>query len=156
MEVLDLKLRVPNYPTLDQATKESILAGEEFSPLPHSVQLRLLGQLAHGNWLVTQVQDSAVLITEDWVVSIHGKKLVHTVSAMAVLLNSIGRQLNTPVEVDLLTLQNGHDEPLHLLLERQSRKDRVIGAVKWGGVTIIVSALVGALVQWALFGGLLQ
>ena len=154
MEVLDLKLRVPNYPTLDQSTKESILAGEEFSPLPHSVQLRLLGQLAHGNWLATQVQDSAVLITEDWVVSIHGKKLVHTVSAMAVPLNSIGRQLNAPVEVDLLTLQSGHDEPLHLLLERQSRKDRVIGAVKWGA-TIIASALVGALVQWALFGGLL-
>ncbi len=155
MEVLDLKLRVPNHPTLDQATKESILTGEEFSPLPHSVQLRLLSQLANGSWLATQVQDSAVLITEDWVVSIRGKKLVHTVSAMAVLLNSIGRRLNAPVEVDLLTLQNKQDESLHLLLELQSRKDRVIGAVKWGA-TITVSALVGALVQWALFGGLVQ
>ena len=154
MEVLDLKLTVLNHPTLDQSTKESLLAGEEFSPLPHSAQLRLLGQLAHGNWMASQVQNSAVLITEDWVVSIHGKKLVHTVSAMVVLLNSIGRQLNAPVEVDLLTLQNGHDEPFHRLLERQSRKDRVIGAMKWGA-TIIISALVGALVQWALFGGLL-
>ena len=152
MEVLDLKIRVPGHPTLDPSTKKSLMAGEAFSPLPHSLQMRLIGHIASGNWLTAQVQDSAVLVAEDWVVSIHGKKLSHIVSAMAVLLNSIGRELNAPVAVDLLTLQNGNGEPLHISLRRQFRRDRIVGAIKWGA-TIIVSALVGAFVQWLFFGG---
>ena len=73
---------------------------------------------------------------------------------MSVLLNSIGQELDAPVAVDLLTHQNGNDEPLHRVLEHQSKRDRAIGAIKWGS-TIIVSAVVGALFQWLLFGGLL-
>ena len=154
MEVLDLKIRVPDHPMLDQSTRESLAAGDALRPLPHSLQMRLLGQVAAGNWLTAQVQDSAVFIAEDWVVSIHGKKLIHCVSAMSVLLNSIGQELDAPVAVDLLTHQNGNDEPLHRVLEHQSKRDRAIGAIKWGS-TIIVSAVVGALFQWLLFGGLL-
>ena len=130
------------------------MAGEVFRPLPHGLQSRLRGQPVPAGWIAAQVQDSAVFIADDWVVSIHGKKLIHCVSTMSVLLNSIGRNLSVPVEFDLLTLQNGNDEPLHRLLERQSRRDRAIGAAKWGA-TIIVSAVVGAVVQWLFSGGLL-
>ena len=122
--------------------------------MPHSLQMRLLGQVAPWNWLTAQVQDSAVFIAEDWLVSIHGKKLIDCVSAMSVLLNSIGQELDAPVAVDLLIHQGGDDEPLHRVLERQAKRDRVIGAIKWGA-TILVSAVVGALFQWLLFGGLL-
>ena len=139
---------------LDQSTRESLTAGEALRPLSHSLQMRLLGQVAAGNWLTAQVQDSAVFIAEDWVVSIHGKKLIHCVSAMSVLLNSIGQELDAPVAVDLLTHQNGNDQPLHRVLEHQSKRDRFIVAIKWGS-TIIVSAVVGALFQWLFFGGLL-
>ena len=154
MEVLDLRIRVPDHPTLDQSTREALMAGEAFRPLTHSLQRRLLGQVAPGNWLTAQVQNSAVFIAEDWVVSIHGKKLIHGVSAMSVLLNSLGQELETPVSVDLLTHQNGNDEPLYRVLERQSKRGRIIGAIKWGA-TIMGSAVVGALLQWLLFGGLL-
>ena len=73
---------------------------------------------------------------------------------MSVLLNSLGQELETPVSVDLLTHQNGNDEPLYRVLERQSKRGRIIGAIKWGA-TIMGSAVVGALLQWLLFGGLL-
>ena len=152
MEILDLKIRVRNHPTLDPSIRESLMEAEAFSPLPHSLQMRLLGHIAPGNWLTAQVQDSAVLVAEDWVVSIHGKKLSHNVSAMAVILNSIGRELNAPVSVDFPTLQSGDGEPLHVALKRQLQKDRIIGAMRWG-ITIIVSALAGAFVQWLIFGG---
>ena len=128
------------------------MAGEAFSPLPHSLQRRLWGHVASGTWLTAQVQDSAVLVAEDWVVSIHGKKLSHNVSAMAVLLNSIGQELNAPVSVDFPTLQNGNGESLHISLRRQFRRDRIVGTIRWGA-TIVVSALVGAFVQWLFFGG---
>ena len=111
---------MPGHPTLDPSTKESLMAGEAFSPLPHSLQRRLWGQVVSETWLTAQVQDSAILVAEDWVVSIHGKKLSHNVSAMAVLLNSKGQELNTPVSVDFPTLQNGNGESLHTALRRQS------------------------------------
>ena len=152
MEILDVTVKVPGHPKLDPSTRESLMAGEEFSPLPHSLQMRLFGHMPSGNWLTAQVQGSAVLVAEDWVVSIHGKKLSHNVSAMAVVLNSIGQELNAPVSVNFPTLQSGNGEPLHISLRRQFKRDRLVGAIKWGA-TIIASALVGALVHWLLFGG---
>ena len=154
MEILDLRIRVLNHPTLDEVTRESLMAGEAFRPLAHSLQMQLLGQVASGNWLTAQVQESAVLITEDWVVSIHGKKLIHSVYAMSVLLNSISRELNAPVSVDLLAPEPRNDEPLHRVLERQPKTARIIGAIKCGA-TILLSAIAGAVIQWLFFGGVL-
>lgn len=153
MEALELKIRVTGHPTLDQSIRESLMAGEAFRPLSHSLQRQLLGQVASGNWLTAQVQDTAVLITEDWVVSIHGKKLINSVSTMTVLLNSIGQESGAPVTVVLIN-QNVSDEPLHRALERESRKHRIVGAIKWG-LTIIVSAVAGVLIQRLFLGGLL-
>ena len=128
------------------------MEGEAFNPLPHSLQMQLFGNMPSGNWLTAEVQGSAVLVAEDWVISIHGKKLSHNVSAMAVVLNSIGQELNTPVSVNFPTLQSGNGDPLHISLKQQLRKDRLVGTIKWGA-TIIASALAGALVHWLLFGG---
>ena len=152
MEILDLRIEVLGHPRLNLYTKEHLMAEEAFSPLPHSLQMQLFGHIASGNWLTAQVQDSAVLVAEDWTVSIHGKKLSQNVSAMAVLLNSISQGLNAPVSIDFPTLQSGSGEPLHTSLRRQSQKDRTIGIIRWGA-TIIVSALVGAFVQWLFYGG---
>lgn len=128
------------------------MAGEAFSPLPHSWQRRIWGHVVSGTWLTAQVQDSAVFVAEDWVVSIHGKKLSHNLAAMAVLLNSIGQELNAPVSVDFPTLQDGSGESLHNSLRRQFQRDRIVGTIRWGA-TIVVSALVGALIKWLFFGG---
>ena len=152
MEILDLTIRVPGHPKLVPSTKESLMAGESFSPLPHSLQIQLLGQITPGNWLTAEVQDAAVLVAEDWVVSIHGKDLSTNVAVMAVLISAISQGLHAPVSVDLLTLQSGNGESLHDSLRRQFQRDRSIGTIKWGA-TIIASALVGALVQWLFFGG---
>ena len=128
------------------------MAGEAFNPLPHSLQMQLWGHLAPEDWLTAQVQDSAVLVAEDWVVSIHGKNLSQNVSAMAVLVNTIGQELDAPVSVDFPILQNENGEPLHISLKRQSQRGRIFGPMRWGAA-IIVSALVGAVVQWVFFGG---
>ena len=152
MEVLDLTIAVPGYPRLDPATRESLMAGEAFSPLPHSLQMQLFGHMGSVNWLTAQVQSSAVLVAEDWVVSIHGKKLSHNVSALAVVLNSIGQELNAPVSITFPTLQNGDGEALHVSLRRQFRRDRIAGGIKWV-MTIVLSALAGGFIRWLFFGG---
>ena len=154
MEILELQLRVSGHPSLDQHTKEDIMNEEAFEPLPHSSQVRLLGQVAPESWLAAQVQNSAVFVGENWVVSIYGRNLIRCVSAMFALLNSIGQKLKAPVEVGLLPSRNGNSMPLHTLLDRQDRRRRIVGVVKWG-TTILISGLVGALIQLLFLGGLL-
>ena len=131
------------------------MAGEALKPLTHTSIARLSGQVVPGaNWLTFQIQESAVFIAGDWVVSIHGEKLIHCVSAMCVLINSINQLLQVSVSIGLLTPLNKNENPLHRLLERESKKARARSAIKWG-FTIVASALAGALLQW-LFGGGLQ
>lgn len=127
------------------------MAGEAFSPLPHSVQRRLWGQVVPGAWLTAQVQDSAVFVAEDWVVSIHGKKLSHNLAAMAVLLNSVGQELNEPISVDFPTLQKGSGESFYTSLKRQSQRDRIVRIIVWV-FTIVASALAGVFIQRLFFG----
>lgn len=149
MEVLDLRIRVSGHQTLDHAIRESLLAGEAFKPLTHSVQMRMFAQVLPSNLMTVQIQDSAVLIAEDWVVSIHGKKLIDCVSAMSVLINSISQRLNTPVEVDLLTHENGKGESLHKILDRQAQRERFFRVVIYLA-TIALSASAGVALQWLI------
>ncbi len=128
------------------------MAVEVFRPLPHTVIARLLAQVVPGtNWLPAQIQGAAVFVADDWVVSIHGEKLIDCVSAMCILINSINRELDSSVSIDLLTPLGKNDNPLYRLLESELRRARAVALIKWG-LTIIVIALAGALLQW-LFGG---
>ena len=152
MEILEVQLMVPGSPTLNQSTREALMAIEVFRPLPHSLIARLLARVVPGpNWLAVQVQNAAIFVADDWVVSIHGERLIDCVSAMFVLINSISREMDSSVEIQLLSPLNKNDNPLYRPLEREAKRDRTVAAVKWG-LTIIVSALAGALLQW-LFGG---
>ena len=99
--------------------------------------------------MAAQIQDSAVIITKDWVVSIHGRKLIDCVSAMSVLINSISQEFNAPVEVNLLTHENGNGDPLYLILERQAKRERILRVVLYVA-TIILSAVAGAALQGLL------
>ena len=128
------------------------MAVEVFRPLPHTVIARLLAHVVPGaNWLTGQIQGTAVFVADDWVVSIHGEKLIDCVSAMCILVNSISHELDSAVSIELLTPVGKNDNPLYRQLERESKRTRSLAIVKWG-VTIVVSALTGALLQW-LFGG---
>lgn len=152
MEILELQLRVSGHPSLEQDTKEDVMNEETFEPLPHSSQIRLLGQVAPESWLAAQVQNSAVFISQDWTVSIHGKNLINCVAAMSVLISSVGQELRAPVGVSLISHPSNRVEPLHLVLKRVDRRERIWGVIKWGA-TILISAGVGALIQWLIFGG---
>lgn len=157
MEVLELQLSVPGHSTLDQSTRISLMTGEAFRPLPHTMQMALLEQVAPNDWMTVLVQECAVFVADDWVISIHGEKLIHCVSAMSVLLNSIGQELGTTISIEVLTQLNDDGEPLHRVLERQARNDRVKGYAKTG-LTLLAGGFIGGfislLLTWVFSGGL--
>lgn len=147
-------MRVTGRPLLEQADRETLMAVEVFRPLPHSVIARLLTRAVAGpNWLASEIQDAAVLISDDWVVSIYGEKLIDCVSAMCALINSISWELDSAVAIEMLTPVKKNDHPLYRQMERESRRSRAMAAFKWGS-TILASAIAGALLQWLLGGGL--
>ena len=152
METLDIQLRVPGLPSLDQATRTSLMTGGTLRPLPLTLRRRLLGEAApQASWLAAQVHESAIFITDDWVVSIHGPKLIHCVSAMCLLINLVGQETNASVTIELLSPESRNENPLYRQLDRESRRTRIIGAIKWT-LAVILSAAAGALLAWLLGG----
>lgn len=153
MERLDLQISVPGYPTLSKRIRVALLEGEELTRMAHDAQQKLLGHAAYGDWLSAEIEDVGVFISPDWVVSIHGRRLFECVVAMSVLMSAIGQVLETPVAFKLHPqTSSGHDQSLYEVLKQQTRRDQIVRWTKWG-LTILASAVAGALLQWAVFGG---
>ena len=153
MERLDLQISVPGYPTLREPVRVALLEGGELTAMTHDVQQELLGHAAYGDWLSAEIEDVGVFVSPDWVVSIHGKRLFECVVAMSVLMSAIGQELAVPVAFKLRPQTNrGHDQSLYEILKQQARRDQIVRGIKWG-LTILASAAVGALMQWAVSGG---
>lgn len=151
MQWLEFKLTVPGHPLMDDMVKEQLLSEDALAPLAHSLRGPASDQLVPAGLFAVRVEQTRVFISNDWVVSIHAKKLIQCVSAMAILLSSIGRQLGEAVEVHILTSRGKDEETLEHSLRREEQKGRAIGFVKWAG-TILAGAALGAFVQWMACG----
>ena len=159
MQILDLELTVPGCPAMDTSIREYLRNAEGFERLTHSMQKSVFGQVAPFGLFTAEIQGSAIVISEDWVVSIHGKKLINCVLALSVLLNVIGQRINAPVEVKVSPYQVGSDEPLHRVIGRQAKRSTILGYIEK-----VVFALLGAalgvvltlIVQWIISGSLLK
>lgn len=153
MERLDLQISVPGHPTLNEPIRVALLEGEELTVMTHDAQQKLLGHAAYGDWLSAEIEDVGVFVSPDWVVSIHGRRLYECIVAMSVLMNSIGQELAVPVAFKLQPQTSGdRDKSLYEVLKQQARRDQIVRWTKWG-LTILVSAVAGAVLQWAFLGG---
>ena len=149
-----MHVRVAGHATLDQSVKENLLADEAFSPLSNSLRGRLASNVNPGaNWLIAKVQETAVFIAEDWVISIHGAKLLNCVSAMCVVINAIGQKLHALVSIVLLNPLNKRDNRLYSLLDDENRRERLKRLLVWVS-TIAISALAGGAISLLIRFGL--
>lgn len=151
MQRLEFKLTVPGIPLMDEGAKKHLLSEDALSPLAHSLRALIAGQAVPEGLFAAQVEQAGVFISDDWVVSVHARRIIQCVSAMAILLSSIGHHVSGSVEVQILTSQGKDEEILELSLQRDQRRGRIIGFMKWAG-TILASAALGAFVQWLACG----
>ena len=151
MKDLELKISVSDYSTLNQHFKDSLMSLESFKPLSLSSQKKLLGEFVSENWLSAEVQNSGVFITPDWVVWIRGKKLIDCVSAMSVLLNSIGEELAAPVIVEVLSHQDKGGESLQRALNREAKIGWIKRSATWAA-TLLSGGVIGAVIERWIFG----
>lgn len=154
MEVLEVQLRVLGYPALDELTRTRLTAGDWFPALPHSWEAQIWKTAMTGRIrLAVQVQESAVSLTDDWMVSIYGHRLINCVGAMFHLVSAIVAALGAPVTFELLNPISETGIPLRRQLRRAARRRVALTAAKWI-LPILAGAGLGALIQWLIWGGL--
>ena len=154
METLELQLTVPDRSALNEADRVAILQAEGMDALPPTRAEQAWGSTVPSQvCLIAMIQDSAVFVTQDWVVTIRSAKLIDCVAGMCAFLNVLSQQLGTTLGV---ALSNAHDRSPRSLYgqldrERTFRKWRGIGI--WA-LTVICGAVLGAVISWIIQGGL--
>jgi hypothetical protein len=154
MEVLIVQLTVDRHPVLDQSARLVLRNSEAFSALPiHRIQQVWRGPLPVQGCFVAQVQDSAVFISEDWIASIHGRNLLVCLSAMCAIVNALGQEFETQVEIRLPYYPGAPGNELYRQLDREQAMRRFRAVGLWI-LTLVAGGIVGALLQWLLGGRL--
>ena len=154
MEVLDLQLRVPGCPTLDQPTRTILRNFELFQTLPMSRAVQVWrGTIPAGVCLSAQVLDSAVFFTESWELSIHAPRIRDCISAMCAIVNLLGKEFQVPIEIGLTEPSDTLSNALFRQLDRKEIVRRALAVAFWA-LTLTAGGLLGVLVRWILQGGL--
>ena len=150
METLEFRLRVPVKPDLDSAARLALLDEGTLAEMPSDIAQGLLSRDDMGSLFVFRVmlQDTGIFMTEDWVVRIVGGRIIDCVHALCALISLIIVSFETSVSVELITLRNKNENPLHRLLVRRSLLARVKGWVWWMLATLLAAAISGVIGAW--------
>ena len=93
--------------------------------MPPSLQRRVLGQMIPSpSWLVAEVGGAAILITNQWVVSIHGDSSVHCVAAFVIYRNAVATKLAATAKGELRTPVVENTGPLREVVTRREKETR--------------------------------
>ena len=159
MTVLEIRDTVAGYESLSEEIIQRLMNAEDFNPLTPDLQRRVLGQMMPSpSWLVAEVEGTAILVTNQWIVSIHGDSLAHCVVTLMKYRNAVAKTLGTTVKGKIQTPIVENTGPLHEVVSRREREGRfrdklsrirwelasaAAGAVIGSALTILVSMLVG-------------
>jgi hypothetical protein len=144
MTILETQDSVQGYDGLNEGTVRRLMTAEYFQVLTPSMQRRVLGQVIPSpSSLVAEVGGSAVVITNQWVVSIHGDSLAHCIEALLNYRNAIAVELGATVTGVLQTPVVENTGPLREVVTRRENErssQRTINKFYW----LIAGALAGA------------
>ena len=154
METVEFRLRVPAQPELDSTARLALLDEGTLTEMPSDIAQGLLQRDDMGSLFVFRVMlhDTGIFVTEDWVVRIVGGKLLDCVHALCALISLIIVSFDTSVSVELITLRNKNENPLHRLLARRSLMARAKGWL-WWILGAAISGVIGAWIGATVFGG---
>ena len=135
---------------MDEDTRKLINEIGVFRPLPRSTPSKYLKNITIGSgYLLFRVQEAAVIIDEQWTVSIHAHKLRQCISSMTVLLNALAEEAGLRVTIELLEWVNDDGLSLDRALRRHDRMERIARYVE-AGIMMLVGVLLGALISWLI------
>ena len=113
------------YESLSEDVIRRLMASEDFRTLPPSLQRRILDGIALSpSSLVAEVDGAAIIVTNQWVVSIHGDDLAHCVAVLVKYRNVVATELAAVVTGNLYTPVVENTGPLRELVARREKKSR--------------------------------
>ncbi len=122
--VLEVADTVAGYPKMDQVAKDKLMASEEFSELMPSLRGVAIGHMAPTpSSLVANVDESVLIVTDGWLVSIQGETLSHCVDVLIKYRNAVATQLGATVTGEMKTPIVENPGPLLRRVARQQRRD---------------------------------
>lgn len=125
MTVLEVQDTVEGYQSLNQGVIQKLMGAEGFRTLPPDLQRRVLGQMIpSSSWLVAEVDGAAILVTDQWIVSVHGDSLVHCIAALLKYRNAVATELATTVKGELHTPVAENTGPLSEVVTRREKGRR--------------------------------
>ena len=143
MTIVELWDCVAEYPQFDGAVRQELLGADEISPLSPDLQRRMLGQMSlSSEGLIAEVEGAAVVVTNDWVVSIYGKDKTHCLASLIKYRNAVATRLGVCVTGVLRTPPSGNTGPPTEWVSRregQKRMKATLVNLKWA----VVSGVVG-------------
>ena len=159
MTVLKVQDRVSGYSSLNPESIDKLMTLEDFSELGPQLRKSVLGDyLPSPFWLVAEVDGSAIIVTHQWVVSIHGDSLVHCISALMKYRNAFAKVLDTSVVGEIQTPIASNTGPLreHVIRRENTRRSRNYrGKALWllaGGILGMILGILGNVIA----GGVIQ
>ena len=150
LTVLEIHDTVSGYSGLNEEIIQKLMTMEGFSPLTPNLQRRVLGQMIPSpSWLVAEVDGTAVLVTNQWVVSIHGDSLAHCVAALVKYRNAVATNLAATVIGEIRTPFVENTGPLSEVAARREKEQSSEGRFK-DNVRMAGWTIAGAIIGFAL------
>ena len=133
---------------MDAEIREAINQCPAFRRLSHSAQSKLpRNTIIRPDSLIFQIGEAAVIIDQQWVVSIHADGIDQCIAAMAALQNAMTDDLDLRISIEMIERVNKDGLPLDKALEREGKRDRLdryIGI----GVGIVGGGLIALAIGW--------
>ncbi len=156
MMVLEMQDTVADHGSINEASVRMLMAADDMAVMSHSMQRRVLGQLiTSADALVAEVGETALVVTGQWVISIHGDNFNDCVDTLLKYRNAVAVQLGATVTGALTNPVTGNTGALRGVALRRERRMRLrnwVGTACW----TVAGALMGAALGVAgcvLFGG---
>ena len=158
MTVLEVRDSVSGFLSLEKETIAKLMASEDFSVLDTQLRKSVLGDyLPSPSWLVAEVDDSGVMVTHQWVVSVYGDSLAHCISALMKYRNAVATELGATVVGKIGSPIARNTGPLREQVVRREKCKRIrsrISKVGWllaaGIVGMVLTTLGNAIVSGVL------
>ena len=154
LTVLEIQDTVQGYASLSEQTVLDLMNAADLHEMTHSMQRGVLGHVIESpGTVVAEVSGSALVVTQRWVVSIHGDSLAHCIDALLKYRNAVAIQLAATVTGVLQTPVIDNTGPLREVVVRRQKNMRVRANVKKAGWMLagaIAGTVLGVLAGWTV------
>ena len=144
MKGLAVQLTIEGFASLDDQIRQRIKSRKEVETLPpHRAEQAWGGPVPSLVTFQALILNVAVFITDDWTLTIRGKRHMDCVQGLCVFLSVSGDTLGVPIGVEVLDADDGQDD-LYASLNREALLSNIL---RWGLRALSILGIVATVIS---------